>query len=257
MHTLPHHNPRLHSQPFQVRLPIRRFIGLILSCCAVFSIAACSSSAHIVIRDKTDYSLTVNFEPSSLLEKNITQLLKQKNEHIEGVSIFNKHELKTSLEREGITVTTLTLKGAMGLQAVCTVPYTHKLLGHFISYSRKEQHTTLRISPKNAVAFLKMLPQDSRDFIDMLMAPLFTGDALSPAEYEDLIGSAYGKKLAAELRSAVFTLTIEVPYAVQNTQITPAGTLTVQKKTPAGSRAVVEIPLIDLLCAVTPIEVQL
>ncbi|MGP1444031.1 hypothetical protein [Treponema sp.] len=257
MHTLSHHNQRLHSQPFQVRLPIRRFIGLIISCCAVFSIAACSSSAHIVIRDKADYNLTVEFAASSLLEKNITHLLKQKDEHSEGISIFNAQELKDSLTAAGIKVTGITLRGAMSLRIAGTVPGNHKTLKRFISYDRKNKRTTLRISSESIASFLTSLPQDSKDFIDMLMAPLFTGDALSPAEYEELIGSAYGKKLAAELRSAVFTLTIDVPYAVQNTQITPAGTLTIQKKTPAGSRAMVEIPLIDLLCAVTPIEVQL
>lgn len=257
MYTLPHHNLRLHPQPLQVRLPICRFIGLIISCCAVFSITACSSSAHIVIRDKADYNLTVEFTASSLLEKNITRLLKQKEEHSEGISIFNAQELKDSLTAAGIKVTSITLRGTMSLRITGAISGTHKQLKRFISYDRKTKQTALHISHESIASFLTSLPQDSKDFIDMLMAPLFTGDALSPAEYEELIGSAYGKKLAAELRSAVFTLTIDVPYAVQNTQITPAGTLTVQKKTPAGSRAVVEIPLIDLLCAVTPIEVQL
>ena len=56
----------------------------ILVCCvAVCITAACSSTAHIVIRDNTDYDLTAEFVPGSLLEKNITHLLKQKNEQVD------------------------------------------------------------------------------------------------------------------------------------------------------------------------------
>ena len=115
----------------------------------------------------------------------------------------------------------------------------------------------MRISPENIASFLKILPQESRDFIDMLMAPLFTGDAIPPAEYEELIGAAYGKKIAAELRTSEFVLTIDVPYKVQAAHITPVGTVTVQAKAGNTSHALVRIPLLDLLCTVDTIAVQL
>ena len=115
----------------------------------------------------------------------------------------------------------------------------------------------MRISPENIASFLKILPQESRDFIDMLMAPLFTGDAIPPAEYEELIGAAYGKKIATELHSAEFTLIVDVPYKIQTARISPVGTVTVQTKTEKTSRASIRIPLIELLCTVGTIETQL
>ena len=230
----------------------------ILSCLAAVCITiACSSSAHIVIRDNTDYDLTAEFVPSSLLEKNITQLLKQKNEQVDGQSVFNTKELKEALAQSGITVKEITVKGSMGLRLACTVPQTHELLKDVIGYDKKERKAVLRISPENIVSFLEILPQESRDFIDMLMAPLFTGDAIPPAEYEELIGAAYGKKIAAELRNAEFTLTVDVPYKVQTARISPAGTVTVQTKTEKTSRALIRIPLLELLCTVGMIEVQM
>ena len=230
----------------------------ILVCCvAVCITAACSSTAHIVIRDNTDYDLTAEFVPSSLLEKNITQLLKQKNEQVDGQSVFNTKELKEALAQSGITVKEITVKGSMGLRLACTVPRNHELLKDVIGYDKKERKAVLRISPENIVSFLEILPQESRDFIDMLMAPLFTGDAIPPAEYEELIGAAYGKKIAAELRNAEFTLTVDVPYKVQTARISPAGTVTVQTKTEKTSRALIRIPLLELLCTVGMIEVQM
>ena len=228
-------------------------------CClaAVCITAACSSAAHIVIRENADYGLTAEFIPSSLLEKNITHLLKQKSEHTDSQSVFNGQELKEAVTKEGISVQDMTLQGARGLRLACTVPHNHELLKDVIAYDKKGRKAVLRISPENIASFLEILPQESRDFIDMLMAPLFTGDAIPPAEYEELIGAAYGKKLAAELRSAEFTLIVDVPYKVQTARISPVGTVTVQTKTEKTSRASIRIPLLELLCTVGTIEAQL
>ena len=228
-------------------------------CClaAVCLTVACSSAAHIVVRDDADYSLAVEFVPGSLLEKNITQLLKQKNEQVDGQSVFNTQELKDALTQTGITVKKITAKGTMGLNLVCAVPHDHELFKDVINYDKKRHHTAVTLSPKRISSFLEMLPQESRDFIDMLMAPLFTGDKIPPAEYEELIGAAYGKKIAAELRSAEFTLIVDVPYKVQTARISPVGTVTVQTKTEKTSRASIRIPLLELLCTVGTIEAQL
>lgn len=230
---------------------------MLICCAAVFMTAACSSSAHIVVRDNAEYSLTAEFIPGSLLEKNITQLLKQKNEQVGGQSVFDTKELKDALIRSGITVKEVTAKGAMGLRLSCTVPDGHELFKDVITYDKKGLHTSVKLSPTNIALFLEMLPQESRDFIDMLMAPLFTGDKIPPAEYEELIGAAYGKKIAAELRSSELVLTVDVPYKVQTARITPIGTVTVQTRTQQTSQASIRIPLLELLCTVGTIEVRL
>ena len=236
-----------------------KIVYRILVCCfaTVCITVSCSSSAHIVIRDNTDYGLTAEFIPSDLLEKNITRLLKQKAEQTDGQSVFNTQELKDAFTQTGITVKKITAKGTMGLNLVCSVPHDHELFKDVINYDKKRHHTAVTLSPKSISSFLEMLPQESRDFIDMLMAPLFTGEKIPPAEYEELIGAAYGKKIAAELRSAEFVLTVDVPYTIQTARISPVGTVTVQVKTEKTSRASIRIPLLELLCTVGTIEAQL
>ena len=165
--------------------------------------------------------------------------------------------MKEAFIKEGISVQNITLQGALGLRLVCTVPHNHELLKDVIAYDKKGRKAVLRISPENIASFLEMLPQESRDFIDMLMAPLFTGDNIPPAEYEELIGAAYGKKIAAELRSAEFVLTVDVPYTIPTARISPVGTVTVQTRSGNTSRASIRIPLLELLCTVGTIEAQL
>ena len=235
-----------------------KIVYRILVCCiAVCITAACSSSAHIIVRDNADYGLTAEFIPSSLLEKNITHLLKQKSGQTAGQSVFNTQELKEALTQSGISVKEMTVKGALGLRLACIVPHKHELLKDVINYDTKGRKVAVKLSPENIASFLEMLPQESRDFIDMLMAPLFTGDKIPLAEYEELIGAAYGKKIAAELRSAEFVLTVDVPYKIQTAHINPVGTVTVQTKTEKTSRASIRIPLLELLCTVGTIEAQL
>ena len=235
-----------------------KIVYRILVCCVLVCItAACSSAAHVIIRDTSDYNLTVEFAPGNLLEKNITHLLKQKSEQTDGQSVFNIKELKEALIQSGIAVKEMTVKGAMGLRLTCTVPHDHELLKDLINYDKKGRKAVLRISPENIASFLEMLPQESRDFIDMLMAPLFTGDKIPPTEYEELIGAAYGKKIAAELCSSQFVLTVDVPYKVQTAHITPIGTVSIQTKTENTSRVLIRIPLLELLCTIGTIEVRL
>lgn len=231
----------------------RRILGGTFMCCVLLCITvSCSSSAHIVIRDNAAYSLTAEFVPSPLLEKNIAHLLKQ-NEQTTEQSVFNRRELQEALTQSGLTVTDISLKGTMGLALACTLPADHELLKNFITYDQKQRQVRLRISPDNIASFLEMLPQESRDFIDMLMAPLFTGDTLSLTEYEELIGAAYGKKIAAELHNASFILTVDVPYTIQSVQMSPIGTVTFKQS----NRAIVHIPLLELLCTTGTIDVRL
>lgn len=234
--------------------PLLRLFGCCVAACLA---ASCSSSAHMVVRDNADYSVTAEFIPSALLEKNITRLLKQKGNQDAEQSVFNSAELKASLTEAGITVKDITLKGAMGLSAACTLPYNHELLKDLIRYDRIGKTVLLRISPENISAFLEAVPQESRDFIDLFMAPLFTGDKMPLAEYEELIGAAYGKRVAAELRKAEFVLTVDVPYRIQTARIHPIGAIAVPVKTDTNSRASVRIPLLELLCTVGTIEAQL
>lgn len=235
-----------------------KIVCSVLSCLAVVSFAvSCASHAHIVIHDTADYELAASFTPSSLLEKNVTRVLRRKNGQKDTASIFDTDELKKTLAQSGVKVSSLTVHGAMGLNLSGTVPAAHAFVKDVITYNKSARNIRVYISKESITAFLQALPKDSRDFIDMLMAPLFTGDAMTTAEYEQLIGSAYGNKIASELRNAVFSLTLDVPYQVQTAQIRPIGEVIVQTRTQKVSRVLITIPLIELLCTTDAITVQL
>jgi hypothetical protein len=58
---------------------------------------------------------------------------------------------------------------------------------------------------------IALLPPETKDYLDILMAPVFTGEILTPGEYKEVIGAAYGKTLASELDAAALSITLHTP----------------------------------------------
>lgn len=69
----------------------------------------------------------------------------------------------------------------------------------------------ISINPENLNTILAHFPPETRDYIDILMAPVFTGEDLTKEEYIQLIKAAYGEKLAGELAVENLNLELEFP----------------------------------------------
>ena len=222
-----------------------------LSVIGMCLLAGCSASAHITVTGNAGYTVKAEFLPGALLEKNTAHLLNQTNTG----SVFNRDELTASLTENGLAVTDIRLHGVMGLTVEGTLPKTHTVLKECVQYNAVKKTLSFVISPENVHALVQMFPPESRSFIDMLSAPLFTGERMTKEEYEELIAVAYGKKIAAELQKAVFTLSIDVPYQIRSAHIAPVGSIEYKNGQP--SRALIRIPLTDLLCATETIRITL
>jgi len=109
----------------------------------------------------------------------------------------------------------------------------------FLSYETQDSGGSLAVHLDRAGApeLLALLSPDVVDYLSVLMAPAATGEALSRDDYLDLVRSVYGEGIAAEMRSASIEVALAVPGAI----------LTVQAGTFSGRRAVLTVPLLDIL----------
>lgn len=100
----------------------------------------------------------------------------------------------------------------------------------------------LKLSPKDLKTFADGLPQDTKNYLDLFMAPVFTGEAMSKNDYKMLIASIYGEKIAAELEQSSITVTLTPPKgkAIKNAALPKNGTSTQTKAT-------FSIPLLEFL----------
>ena len=67
-----------------------------------------------------------------------------------------------------------------------------------------------------------LLPQETAEYTEFLMAPLFTGERMSADEYAELIGSMYGKAMRADLETAFFNFDVSLSSAVTRAEIFPS-----------------------------------
>lgn len=66
----------------------------------------------------------------------------------------------------------------------------------------------LIFSAENLQTLYALLPRDFKNYLDMFMAPSFTGEKMNDDEYMDLLASVYGDGLVEELKSAMITVTV-------------------------------------------------
>ena len=66
----------------------------------------------------------------------------------------------------------------------------------------------LIFSAENLQSLYALLPRDFKNYLDMFMAPSFTGEEMNDDEYMDLLASVYGDGLIEELKSAMITVTM-------------------------------------------------
>ena len=101
---------------------------------------------------------------------------------------------------------------------------------------------SLTVTTELMQALLSQLPEETAGWSEMLMAPLFTGEEMTEAEYAELLGAVYGNKIVEEAANSAVTLCITAPAQILETRIPEYAKVSVSKNT-----AKISIPLLSFL----------
>jgi hypothetical protein len=63
------------------------------------------------------------------------------------------------------------------------------------------------------------MPADTAEYLELLMAPVFTGETMSSAEYIELLSSIYGKNIGTEMKNANLFLSLTAPSKITSAQV--------------------------------------
>ena len=121
-------------------------------------------------------------------------------------SLISAEELNASLTQSGYT-NVQTKSSDTAITAKATMPARTKSL----LVEQKNNSITVTFSPQVIQSEYQALDETAKAYIDLLMAPLFTGEILSTKEYLELIASAYGNDLVSELKNSYITLSLSQP----------------------------------------------
>lgn len=162
-------------------------------------------------------------------------------------SLFDKDEIRASLVKAGITVDSAAFPKPSSIALALTLSGLDGLLEKAVSCSKTNKTLAVTISGESIHAAMRVMPQSTNDYLDLLMAPVFSGERMTAGEYVDVIASAYGKTLADELEKSEFTLTVRCPASVASAKIDAPATCATE-----GNQAVYRIPLASLLAMEKP-----
>lgn len=222
---------------------------LLFVCAALFSLASCSPSLSVSLSpDGTGaISWKGTLSPSS---RTLVQRFTEPHTGSEG-SLFKPEAIRISLALAGITAESVSAPDSASLAVKASIKDVNALPAGCLRFDGKKNAVTLTLSREVLAASLGLMPPETAEYIELLMAPAFTGEALSPAEYRDLIAAAYGKTIASELASSAFTLVLSCPGQLTRVESTAPATVKFSDKT-----ANITIPLADLLTLEKPVIIN-
>ena len=88
-----------------------------------------------------------------------------------------------------------------------------------MSYSAADKIVSLILSAELLHALYAKMPDDFQSYMDLFMAPVFTGEDMSDADYLDLVTTVYGQPLVDELKNASVKITVISPTSKKTERI--------------------------------------
>ncbi len=157
-------------------------------------------------------------------------------------SIFDPEALAAHLEKQGVRVRSVNPARTADLDMILDIPRSAAILNRALVHTAETGTITVTLSRAIIGDAIALLPPESADYLELLMAPVFTGEQLTAQDYRDTVGAMYGKNLARELDESFFYLVIESPGPISAARITEPGTVTSENR-----RARFAVPLVALL----------
>ncbi len=230
-----------------------QYILAALALVTVFALAGCSPAVTLKIDGTERSGATFEASLSPTAENLVRKLAGREETASPGVpqSLYDREAILVSLGNAGFRADSLEFPGRAGIRLALTLLKSDGFLGNALSVSRENKRVSIAISRDTLGRALAMMPPETRDYLDLFMAPAFTGEELTEREYREIIAAAYGKTLAGELAASSFTLTVQCPATVSRATVSAPGTVVT-----ASNAAVFRIPLTTLLVLATPITAE-
>lgn len=143
---------------------------------------------------------------------------------------------------EALSPSVLSLKATVLEEALRAAGNGKDAGGALSSLVRSDGNSmSISITPESMLGIYDSLDGDARGYMDLFMAPVFTGDQMSGEEYAVLVASVYGKDIADEISGAVIDLSLSAPKGKKIASCSsPEATL-------SGRKATLSVPLLKLL----------
>ena len=217
----------------------------------LFAVSGCSGK--LSVQAKSDMGADIQFSAS--VGQVISSTLSSLSSSIAGgkysggsQNLFSATEIKKAFNGSDFTDVTVTTPSSDSLNMSASIPsaskQTHATGGIRASdiVNCTSNKMVLQFSPTSLQKLSADLPKDTKTYLDLFMAPVFTGEKMDKSEYKMLIASIYGDQIASELDKAQITVSLSCPKGkkISSTSLPSGAKVT-------SSTATFDLPLMDLL----------
>jgi hypothetical protein len=216
------------------------------------SMLSCSARISGPLDARGSAAFTVNMS----LQPRMTDLIRRLNAAggAERANILDSSEIARSLkEAPGVESAALRNSSPNAVDGQVKITRVSDFLAgntgtKFIEFDQSSSggSCVISINRRSAPEILSMLSFEIRNYLDVLMAPIITGDEISKPEYLELVASFFNKAISDEIASSRINAVIDFPGQVSSVK---GGTF-------SGRRVEFNIPLVDLLVLETPLTYE-
>lgn len=190
---------------------LKKMFFVVLSIFFLF-LLSCNDEIIITYTDKSlntsSAEILVNATAPKSLEDTLVNVLGLE----ENVVLFTQDDVINSMNSTGFEILDLKTIGKMGLSIKLK---TKDLLQNFSEVSEAvkfdKNGAEILLNDKIINKFISILPQEASEYLDLLMAPIFVGESMTPEEYIELLSTVYGPTLSDEISKSQVQLTLISP----------------------------------------------
>ncbi len=219
-----------------------KLIKICLLCSLFFS---CTTNSLIEVRDNSESAFYFETEAMPAVSSIIRSFT-----GVDGsVAIFDKAEIEKSFLAAGIAVDSISASGSTSISFTGftqdinnLVPAGSQPISLRDTASGKELEVVF--NEKTMGSLFSLLGEDALLYIELLQAPLFTGEEMTAEEYLDFIGALYGADVLSEMRDSTLQFEIKTPQEIEKAFIEPS---TLGEVSISGEKAVFTLSLYKFL----------
>lgn len=207
-----------------------------------FTLFSCSPSLSILMKDDNSTEFNVSITNTETFFSNFSAFMDFSEENF-----YDKQALNLSLQDLGFTDIFIEADKNTDIKINAQIQnqnFTDKKNPLSTLISITENNFSITIQPTNIIEILCTIPEIT-DYLDLLMAPIYTGEELSETEYLELFASVYGKSFAQDFEKTNLCITIQTLKTVKDVEISNSE-LTLVKFN--NKTVEIQIPLYKLLC---------
>lgn len=183
--------------------------GKVIKFCVIFLFfsgffTSCESEVKISADSVNDLAnIEFNSSMGKELESLVTAIVSAGGNSSAETVLFDAKSMENGLSAAGFVNSKVQVKNKTSIFLKTSISNAKKGLNSVSGLLKNTGDSLiLTVSPKIVQDFSQSLGEDLHVYLDLLMAPVFTGEPMNANEYSELIASVYGQGVANELNDA-------------------------------------------------------